>query len=65
MGFGDEAFFRKYFGGIGVPDKWVYTSMSVARDIRRAFNLFSKSATKASNNSQSFSQTAQAGIFGA
>ena len=65
MGFGEETFFRQYFGKIGIPDKWIYTSMSVARDIRRAFNLFSKSATKASNNSQSFSQTAQAGIFGA
>ncbi|MFA5166215.1 MAG: hypothetical protein WC449_02830 [Candidatus Paceibacterota bacterium] len=65
MGFGEENFFRQCFGGVGIPDKWIYTSLSAARDIRRAFNLFSKSATKASNNTQSFSQTAQAGIFGA
>jgi hypothetical protein len=37
--------FRKVFGAMGIPDRWILTPGGSASEIRRAFAVFSKSAT--------------------
>jgi len=55
--------FRAVFKGIGIRDEWILTPANTPSDVRRAFQVFSRSAVRASQSSASFSQTA-AGGFG-
>src|SRR5262249_32919733 len=40
--------FRKVFRSMGIPDRWVLTPGNSASEIRRAFQVFSQSAVRAS-----------------
>jgi hypothetical protein len=40
--------FRKVFRSMGIPDRWVLTPGNSASEIRRAFQVFSRSAVRAS-----------------
>ncbi len=67
MGFGESKNgvndFKKIFSDMGILEKWSFVSSDLARDIRRAFNLMSKSVSNASQSAAAFSQEAQAGGF--
>ncbi|OGJ56245.1 hypothetical protein A2635_03385 [Candidatus Peribacteria bacterium RIFCSPHIGHO2_01_FULL_51_9] len=54
---------RKIFRDMGIRDQWILTPKNTSSEIRRAFNVVSQSAVRASQGAQSFSQTA-AGGFG-
>ncbi|MFA6594362.1 MAG: hypothetical protein WCT16_03865 [Candidatus Buchananbacteria bacterium] len=56
--------FRKVFGEMGIPDEWILTPKNTPSEIRKAFQVFSQSAVRASQGGASFSQVA-AGGFGA
>ncbi len=56
--------FDKVFAEMGIPSEWRLTTGNNASEIRKAFNVFSQSAVRASQSGASFSQTA-AGGFGA
>lgn len=56
--------FRRVFGEMGIPDQWVITPGNTPKEVRRAFQVFSSSAVRASQGAASFSQTALGG-FGA
>ena len=49
-------------GGMGVQPRWVMTSRSDPKEIRRCMALFSQSAIRASQSSGSFSQTSAGGF---
>jgi hypothetical protein len=40
--------FRQVFGDMGIPDRWILTPSGTASEIRRAFQVFSRSAIAAS-----------------
>ncbi len=40
--------FRQIFGEMGIPDRWILTPSGTASEIRRAFQVFSRSAIAAS-----------------
>ncbi len=44
--------FRKVFRAMGIPDKWILTPGNSASEIRRAFQVFSQSAVRASQGLQ-------------
>ncbi len=54
--------FNLVFKGMGIPDQWILTPKNTTSEIRRAFATFSKSAVRASQSAQSFSQTALGGF---
>lgn len=54
--------FRKIFSEMGIPDKWILTPKSDPSEIRACFELFSRSASSASQSPGSFSQTAMGGF---
>ncbi|OHD16032.1 MAG: hypothetical protein A2086_11045 [Spirochaetes bacterium GWD1_27_9] len=54
--------FKDVFKDMGIPDKWVLTPKNTASDIRKAFQVFSQSAVKASQNAQIFNQTSLGGF---
>lgn len=56
--------FRKIFKECGIRDEWILTPATTQSEIRKAFQLFSQSAVRASQNAASFSKTALGG-FGA
>ncbi len=56
--------FRKVFSDMGIPDEWILTPGNTESEIRKAFQLFSQSAVRASQNAASFSQTAMGGFGG-
>lgn len=56
--------YRKIFQEMGIHDEWILTPGNSSSEIRKAFQVFSQSAVRASQNAQSFSQTAMGG-FGA
>lgn len=56
--------FHRIAGEMGVMSKWVLTPDNNESEIRKAFQLASQSAVRASQSAASFSQTAQAGGFG-
>lgn len=66
MGFDDggSTNFRRVFSKMGLRDEWILTPQNTASEIRRAFQLFSKSAVQASQSSMSFSKTAMGGFGG-
>ncbi len=53
--------FRRVFGEMGIADRWILTPGSSAADIRKAFQVFSQSAIRASQ-AASFSQSALRGF---
>lgn len=54
--------FRKVFSDMGIPDEWILTPGSTASEIRKAFQVFSRSAVRASQNATSFSSTLGGGF---
>lgn len=55
--------FKAVFRGMGIRDEWILTPTNTPSEIRRAFQVFSRSAVRASQGAASFSQAA-AGGFG-
>jgi uncharacterized protein YegL len=55
--------FQQVFTEMGIPDQWQLTAGSTANEIRKAFQVFSRSATSASKSAANFA-TASAGGFG-
>lgn len=55
--------FRAVFSEMGIPAEWILTPGNTESEIRKAFNVFSQSAVRASQNARSFSQ-AKLGGFG-
>ena len=55
--------FRRVFKDMGIRDEWMLVPGNTASDIRKCFRVFSRSAVRASQSAQGFSQTA-AGGFG-
>ncbi|MDR2191225.1 MAG: hypothetical protein LBP53_08965 [Candidatus Peribacteria bacterium] len=65
MGFDNgDCDFRKIFAEMGIPDQWVLTAASNPSDIRKAFQVFSQSAVRASQSVALFSQTSLGGFGG-
>ncbi len=54
--------FRAVFHSMGIPNEWILTPGSTASEIRKAFQVFSQSAVRASQTAASFSQTAAGGF---
>ena len=54
--------FKQVFNDMGIRDEWILTPKNTASDIRKAFQVFSQSAIRASQGGGSFSQTAMAGF---
>lgn len=50
------------FKGMGIQDEWILTLKNTPSEIRKGFGVFSKSAVRASQSAQSFSQTALGGF---
>ncbi len=44
--------FRKVFQSMGIPDRWILTPGNSATEIRRAFQVFSQSAVRATQGAQ-------------
>jgi hypothetical protein len=55
--------FRQIFGEMGIQDQWILTPGNSASEIRKAFQVFSRSAVRASQSAKAFSKVA-AGGFG-
>lgn len=64
VGIDDGGFtdFKAVFAGMGIPDQWILTPGNSPQEIRRAFNLISQSAVRASQAAGTFSQTALGGF---
>ncbi len=62
FGIGGGADFREVFGEMGIRDEWILTPGSDQSAIRRAFQVFSQSAARASESAGSFSQVAVGGF---
>ncbi len=54
--------FRLVFTGMGIPDEWILTPGNSQTEIRRAFQVFSQSAVRASQGAGGFSRTALGGF---
>lgn len=54
--------FRQVFKEMGIRDEWILTPGNKQSEIRKAFQLFSQSAVRASQSAASFSQTALGGF---
>jgi hypothetical protein len=54
--------FRQVFRSMGIRDEWILTPRNTGKDIRKAFQLFSQSAVRASQHAGGMSQL---GGFGA
>lgn len=64
MGIGDDtARFEATFREMGILPKWILTPSNSHGEIRRAFRMFSQSASAAARGSAAFSQTALGGGF--
>jgi hypothetical protein len=48
MGIGNPSSFRTVFQDMGIPDRWILTPGNSASEVRRAFQVFSQSAVRAS-----------------
>jgi uncharacterized protein YegL len=58
----DNTDFRQVFREMGIPDEWILTAGSSASEIRKAFQVFSRSAVRASQNAATFSSTLGGGF---
>jgi len=56
--------FRLVFKDMGIQEDWILTPGNSQSEIRKAFQVFSQSAVRASQNAKSFSQTAAGGFGG-
>ena len=56
--------FKDVFKTMGLLDEWIMTPKNNQSDIRRAFQMFSQSAVKASQSAVNFSKTAIGGFGG-
>lgn len=54
--------FRQTFKEMGIKDNWILTVASTPSEIRKAFGMFSRSVSSASQSAASFSQTAMGGF---
>jgi hypothetical protein len=54
--------FHGVFKDMGVRDEWILTPGNSPSEIRKAFQVFSQSAVRASQNAASFSKTALGGF---
>lgn len=54
--------FRQVFRDMGIPDQWILTPGNTPTELRKAFQVFSRSAVRASQSGASFSQTAVGGF---
>ena len=54
--------FRQVFQEMGIPNEWILTPNGSESEIRKAFQVFSQSAVRASQGAASFSQTAMGGF---
>ena len=54
--------FRQVFKDMGIRDEWILTPGSTPSEIRKAFQVFSHSAVRASQNATSFSSTLGGGF---
>ena len=62
----DKVDFKKIFTDeMGIPAEWVFSVSSKKSDIRKAFELFSKSAVAVSKSSAAFASAATGGGFAA
>lgn len=59
----EQDFFRDIFQRMGLRDEWILTPKNTPSEIRKAFQVFSRSSVRASRSAASFSKTA-AGGFG-
>jgi hypothetical protein len=65
MGFDNTSTnFTEIFKRMGLLDQWILTPQNNEHDIRRAFQVFSKSAVQASQSAMNFSKTAMGGFGG-
>lgn len=63
IGFSDGSTdFNRVFNEMGVPSQWILTAGSTPTEIRKAFNVFSRSATSASKSAANFAQTSMGGF---
>jgi hypothetical protein len=56
--------FKQVFSEMGIPDNWTLTANSNPSEIRKAFQVFSQSAVRASQSAAHFSQTNLGGFGG-
>jgi hypothetical protein len=56
--------FRQIFADMGILDQWILTVASNPSEIRKAFQVFSQSVIRASQNAAYFNQTNDFGGFG-
>lgn len=54
--------FRQVFREMGIRDEWILTPGNSASEIRKAFQMFSQSAVRASQSAAGFSQAALGGF---
>lgn len=59
---GGQTDFRQVFKEMGIRDEWILTPGNTDSEIRKAFQVFSQSAVRASQSAASFSQTAIGGF---
>lgn len=65
MGIADGATdFNQVFQEMGIRPEWILTPANNQSDIRKAFNVFSQSAVRASQSAANFSKTAGGGLGG-
>jgi len=57
--------FRRVFREMGIRDEWILTPGSTPSEIRRAFQVFSRSAVRASQNAANFGTTLAGGFASA
>jgi len=61
---GGKTDFRRVFQEMGIDDRWILTPGNSPTELRRAFNVFSQSAVRASQGGASFSHAAAGGFGG-
>jgi hypothetical protein len=54
--------FKQVFRDMGIPDEWILTPGNTNSEIRKAFQIFSKSAVRASQNVASFTSSVGGGF---
>ncbi len=59
---GGHTDFHKVFKQMGIRDEWILTPGNNQTEIRRAFQVFSQSAVRASQGAASFSQSSLGGF---
>lgn len=60
---GGNTDFRQIFRDMGIIDEWILTPGASAAEIRRAFQVFSQSAIRASQSAAQFTKQATGGLF--